>query len=88
MVQLFELLSVHHFSIFTFIERGEVLSDHYKLLPVDLRDIHHLNEVIALAGMDPRYVLTGNILPLLNWISSPSLNILWIFELSVSLFMA
>ncbi|XP_004306986.1 PREDICTED: tRNA wybutosine-synthesizing protein 4 [Fragaria vesca subsp. vesca] len=34
-------------------ERGEVLSDHYKLLPVDLRDIHQLNEVIALAGMDP-----------------------------------
>ncbi|PRQ57397.1 putative transferase [Rosa chinensis] len=34
-------------------ERGEVLSDCYKLLPVDLRDIHQLNEVIALAGMDP-----------------------------------
>lgn len=34
-------------------ERGEVLSDHYKLLPVDLRDINKLNDIIALADMDP-----------------------------------
>ncbi|RVW84537.1 Leucine carboxyl methyltransferase 1 [Vitis vinifera] len=32
---------------------GEVLSDHYKLLPVDLRDIQKLDDVIAMANMDP-----------------------------------
>lgn len=37
-------------------EKGEVLSDHYKLLPVDLRDIQKLDDVIAMANMDPRYV--------------------------------
>lgn len=46
-----------------------MLSDHYKLLPVDLCDIQRLNDVIALANLDPRYVL-GFIffLPLLNQI--------------------
>lgn len=34
-------------------EKGEVLSDHYKLLPVDLRDIQKLDDVIAMANMDP-----------------------------------
>ncbi|KAF7845045.1 leucine carboxyl methyltransferase 1-like protein isoform X1 [Senna tora] len=34
-------------------ENGEVFSDHYKLLPVDLRDIQKLNDIIALARMDP-----------------------------------
>ncbi|TXG62512.1 hypothetical protein EZV62_009506 [Acer yangbiense] len=34
-------------------EKGEVLSDHYKLLPVDLRDIQDLDNVISLANMDP-----------------------------------
>ncbi|PIA50369.1 hypothetical protein AQUCO_01300840v1 [Aquilegia coerulea] len=34
-------------------EKGEVLSDQYKLLPVDLRDIPKLEEVIALAQLDP-----------------------------------
>ncbi|KAG7013821.1 tRNA wybutosine-synthesizing protein 4 [Cucurbita argyrosperma subsp. argyrosperma] len=34
-------------------EKGEVHSDHYKLLPVDLRDIDKLNDVLAIAGMDP-----------------------------------
>ncbi|KAK9017810.1 hypothetical protein V6N11_000811 [Hibiscus sabdariffa] len=34
-------------------ENGEVLSDHYKLLPVDLRDIPKLDDVISLANMDP-----------------------------------
>ncbi|KAI7757663.1 hypothetical protein M8C21_029652, partial [Ambrosia artemisiifolia] len=33
-------------------EKGEVISDHYKLLPVDLRDIPSLNDLI-LAHMDP-----------------------------------
>ncbi|KAH9788642.1 Leucine carboxyl methyltransferase 1-like [Citrus sinensis] len=33
--------------------KGEVLGDNYKLLPVDLRDIQMLNEVINLANMDP-----------------------------------
>ncbi|KAG4132569.1 hypothetical protein ERO13_D08G040100v2 [Gossypium hirsutum] len=34
-------------------ENGEVLSDHYKLLAVDLRDIQKLDDVISLANMDP-----------------------------------
>ncbi|XP_065859150.1 leucine carboxyl methyltransferase 1 homolog [Euphorbia lathyris] len=34
-------------------ENGEVLSDHYKLLPADLRDIQRLDDIIALAKMDP-----------------------------------
>ncbi|KAK9015273.1 hypothetical protein V6N11_006388 [Hibiscus sabdariffa] len=34
-------------------ENGEVLSDHYKLLPVDLRNIPKLDDVILLANMDP-----------------------------------
>ncbi|XP_050204195.1 leucine carboxyl methyltransferase 1 homolog [Mercurialis annua] len=34
-------------------EKGEVHSDHYKLLPVDLRDIQKLDEIIALANIDP-----------------------------------
>lgn len=34
-------------------EKGEVISDNYKLLPVDLRDIQSLNDLI-LAHMDPR----------------------------------
>ena len=29
--------------------------DHYKLLPVDLRDIQQLDDMISLADMDPRY---------------------------------
>ncbi|XP_057502807.1 leucine carboxyl methyltransferase 1 homolog [Actinidia eriantha] len=36
-------------------EKGEVLSDHYKLLPVDLRDIQKLDDVMNLANMDPRH---------------------------------
>nr|GMD71641.1 tRNA wybutosine-synthesizing protein 4 isoform X1 [Ipomoea batatas] len=34
-------------------ERGEVLGDHYKLLPVDLRDIEKLNDIVTLANLDP-----------------------------------
>lgn len=34
-------------------ENGEVIGDHYKLLPVDLRDIQGLNNVITLANLDP-----------------------------------
>lgn len=34
-------------------EKGEVLGDHYKLLPVDLRDIQKLDDILALANMDP-----------------------------------
>lgn len=36
------------------VEEGQVLSDLYKLLPVDLRDIPKLRDVISFAGMDPR----------------------------------
>lgn len=35
------------------VEEGQVLSDHYKLLPVDLRDIPKLRDVVSFAGMDP-----------------------------------
>lgn len=35
-------------------EKGEVHSDHYKLLPVDLRNIENLNDIIAQANLDPR----------------------------------
>ncbi|PIN22782.1 Carboxymethyl transferase [Handroanthus impetiginosus] len=34
-------------------DKGEVLGDHYKLLPVDLRDIQKLDDVISLANIDP-----------------------------------
>ncbi|KAL8129820.1 hypothetical protein V2J09_018975 [Rumex salicifolius] len=34
-------------------ENGEVIADDYKLLPVDLRDINKLDDVIALANLDP-----------------------------------
>uniref|UniRef100_A0A803LIE9 Leucine carboxyl methyltransferase 1 homolog n=1 Tax=Chenopodium quinoa TaxID=63459 RepID=A0A803LIE9_CHEQI len=34
-------------------ENGEVHGDHYKLLPVDLRDIQNLNDIIGLANLDP-----------------------------------
>lgn len=37
-----------------FAERGEVIGDHYKLLPIDLRDIQKLDDIVSLAGMDPR----------------------------------
>ncbi|XP_038977329.1 leucine carboxyl methyltransferase 1 homolog isoform X1 [Phoenix dactylifera] len=35
------------------IERGEVLSDHYKLLSADIRDIQKLDSIIGLAHLDP-----------------------------------
>ncbi|GMH22365.1 hypothetical protein Nepgr_024208 [Nepenthes gracilis] len=34
-------------------EKGEVLGDHYKLLPVDLRDVKKLDDVVTLANLDP-----------------------------------
>ncbi|XP_031397661.1 leucine carboxyl methyltransferase 1 homolog [Punica granatum] len=34
-------------------EKGEVTSDDYRLLPVDLRDIKGLDDIIAFADMDP-----------------------------------
>ncbi|KAI5647501.1 hypothetical protein M9H77_33506 [Catharanthus roseus] len=34
-------------------ENGEVLADDYKLLPVDLRDIEKLDDIISLANLDP-----------------------------------
>lgn len=47
------IFNCHTYHCFT--EKGEVHSDHYKLLPIDLRDIDQLNDVLAIAGMDPRY---------------------------------
>uniref|UniRef100_A0A1J3DN59 Leucine carboxyl methyltransferase 1 homolog n=1 Tax=Noccaea caerulescens TaxID=107243 RepID=A0A1J3DN59_NOCCA len=40
-------------SAYISVENGQVLSDHYKLLPVDLRDIPKLRDVISFAEMDP-----------------------------------
>lgn len=37
-------------------EKGEVLSEHYKLLPVDLRDLQKLDDIVTLANIDPRYL--------------------------------
>ncbi|KAL9228822.1 hypothetical protein vseg_004360 [Gypsophila vaccaria] len=34
-------------------DSGEVHGDHYKLLPVDLRDVQKLNDIMALANLDP-----------------------------------
>ncbi|EYU42345.1 hypothetical protein ABFS82_14G151700 [Erythranthe guttata] len=34
-------------------EKGEVLGDHYKLIPVDLREIEKLDDLISLANIDP-----------------------------------
>ncbi|KAL1322606.1 hypothetical protein HN51_067613 [Arachis hypogaea] len=35
-------------------EKGEVLSDHYKLIPADLRDRQQLSDIVTRADMDPR----------------------------------
>ncbi|KAE9459974.1 hypothetical protein RHGRI_019323 [Rhododendron griersonianum] len=46
-------------------ERGEVLGDHYKLLPVDLRDIQRLDEIMSLANMDtslPTFIIAECVL--------------------------
>ncbi|PKA53327.1 tRNA wybutosine-synthesizing protein 4 [Apostasia shenzhenica] len=46
-------------------EKGEVLGDHYKLLPVDLRDIGQLDSVMALAQLDsslPTFIIAECVL--------------------------
>ncbi|OIW17615.1 hypothetical protein TanjilG_28965 [Lupinus angustifolius] len=46
-------------------EKGEVLSDDYKLLPVDLRDTQKLSDIVALAGMDtslPTFIIAECVL--------------------------
>ncbi|KAE9600781.1 putative transferase [Lupinus albus] len=46
-------------------EKGEVLSDQYKLLPVDLRDTQKLSDIAALAGMDtslPTFIIAECVL--------------------------
>ncbi|KAG6486840.1 hypothetical protein ZIOFF_055420 [Zingiber officinale] len=40
---------------FISIEKGEVLSNNYKLLPADIRNIQVLDDVINRAQLDPRY---------------------------------
>lgn len=34
-----------------------MLSDHYKLIPVDLRDVEQLDAILRLAKLDPRFVM-------------------------------
>lgn len=66
-----------------FAEKGEVLGDHYKLLPIDLRDIQKLDDVIALADMDPRFVHGVNSLSfLLNFIVFYILREIWAVDVS------
>ncbi|KAI8545478.1 hypothetical protein RHMOL_Rhmol07G0042900 [Rhododendron molle] len=46
-------------------EKGEVLGEHYKLLPVDLRDIQRLDEIMSLANMDtslPTFIIAECVL--------------------------
>ncbi|KAG5627026.1 hypothetical protein H5410_012244 [Solanum commersonii] len=43
-------------------EKGEVHSDHYKLLPVDLRNIEKLNDIIAQANLDPRLTAHADVI--------------------------
>ncbi|PKU81929.1 leucine carboxyl methyltransferase 1 homolog [Dendrobium catenatum] len=46
-------------------ERGEVLSDHYKLLPIDLRDINQLDTMMELAQLDcslPTFIIAECVL--------------------------
>ncbi|XP_047336908.1 leucine carboxyl methyltransferase 1 homolog [Impatiens glandulifera] len=46
-------------------EKGEVIGDHYKLLPVDLRDIQKLDQVIDMAQMDrslPTFIIAECVL--------------------------
>ncbi|GLT51557.1 hypothetical protein SLA2020_249590 [Shorea laevis] len=46
-------------------ENGEVLSNHYKLLPADLRNIQKLDDVISLANMDaslPTFIIAECVL--------------------------
>ncbi|KAF9615337.1 hypothetical protein IFM89_022988 [Coptis chinensis] len=48
-----------------YIQKGEVLSDHYKLLPVDLREIPKLDDVINLAQLDrslPTFIIAECVL--------------------------
>lgn len=45
-------LFLHHSQ---FADNGEVISEQYKLFPVDLRDLKKLDDVITSANMDPRY---------------------------------
>lgn len=54
--KIYSYVNCHTYHCFA--EKGEVHSDHYKLLPIDLRDIDQLNDVLAIAGMDPRYEST------------------------------
>ncbi|XP_039034214.1 leucine carboxyl methyltransferase 1 homolog isoform X1 [Hibiscus syriacus] len=57
-------------------ENGEVLSDHYKLLPVDLRDIPKLDDVLYLSNMDPSlptFIIAECVLIYLNPDSSCSI---------------
>ncbi|XP_020091427.1 tRNA wybutosine-synthesizing protein 4 isoform X2 [Ananas comosus] len=57
-------------------EKGEIISNHYKLLPVDLRDIQKLDAVIDLAQLDPRlptFIIAECVLIYLDPISTRSI---------------
>lgn len=38
------------------LDKGEIVSNNYKLLPVDIRDIQKLDEMINVTQLDPRYI--------------------------------
>lgn len=35
-------------------EKGEVVSNNYKLLPIDIRDVQKLDDMINITQLDPR----------------------------------
>ncbi|KAL6557292.1 Leucine carboxyl methyltransferase 1 [Orobanche minor] len=45
--------AMRNFDYFSNGFKGEVLGDHYRLLPVDLRDIKKLDDIVSFASIDP-----------------------------------
>ncbi|GAB2232327.1 hypothetical protein Droror1_Dr00011359 [Drosera rotundifolia] len=57
-------------------DKGEVLADDYKLLPIDLRDLRQLDDVMALANLDfslPTFIIAECVLIYMDPESSRSL---------------
>ncbi|XP_034202200.1 leucine carboxyl methyltransferase 1 homolog isoform X3 [Prunus dulcis] len=62
-------------------EKGEVLSDHYKLLPIDLRNIQELDDVIALAECVLIYLDPDSSRAIVGWTSKAfSTAIFFLYE--------
>ncbi|CAN1248880.1 Leucine carboxyl methyltransferase 1 homolog [Linum perenne] len=62
-------------------ENGEVLSDHYKLLPIDLRDIPKLDDVIAFAKCVLIYLDPDSSRNIVGWASKAfSTSVFFLYE--------